>query len=94
MLQRRQNRTDLYHHLVVSSSDSAAQSEEEVNPEELLRAAWTPVVPATAAPGRADGRAWRFCCAARFVPERGGAEPAGSGRPAGAPYSSAWRNTL
>lgn len=48
----------------------------------------------TAAPGPAAGRAWHFCCIARSVPENGGAEPAGSGRPAGAPYSSAWRNRL
>lgn len=48
----------------------------------------------TAAPGPAAGRAWHFCCTARFVPESGGAEPAGSGRPAVAPCSSAWKNRL
>lgn len=47
-----------------------------------------------AALGPAVGRAWHFCCTVRFVPESGGAEPAGSGHPAAAPYSSAWRNRL
>lgn len=48
----------------------------------------------TVAPGPAAGRAWHFCCTVRFVPENGGAEPAGSERPAGAPCSSAWKNRL
>lgn len=59
-----------------------------------VRVAWRQAVLVIAALGPADGRAWHFCCTARFVPESGGAEPAGSGRLAAAPCSSAWRNRL
>lgn len=50
------------------------------------------MAPATAAPGPAGGTAWRFFYTVSSVPGCGAAEPAGSGRRAGAPYSSDWRS--